>query len=184
VAEVNPLAGNATASPTSSPTGFPNLFDPSHPPSAFALTLFSLFGEGHTERADLRPLGPDVPSGASPPVLNGTDWVNPILTALQRPLGEEVVVDGFDVQIPAEWKGTYQDGQFQDFTTRMRQLHDEAWTESGGVVGGPADLGADGKGVVYSGWIGGALKVRSAGLTVIADTKKEGWVEWNPMASA
>jgi hypothetical protein len=187
VAEVNPLAGNATASPTALPTGFPNfpnLFDESHPPSAFALTLFSLFGEGHTERADLRPLGPDVPSGASPPVLNGTNWVNPILTALQRPLGEEVVVDGFDIQIPAEWKGTYQDFRFQDLVTRLRQLHDEAWTESGGVIGGPADLGADGKGVVYSGWIGGALKVRSAGLTVVADTKRKGWVEWNPMSSA
>lgn len=122
-----------------------------------------------------------MPSGASPPVLNGTNWVNPILTALQRPLGEEVVVDGFDVQIPAEWKGMYQDKRFGELVARITSLHDKAWFESGGVVGGPADLGAEGKGVVYQGYIGGELKVRSAKLTVVADIKKEGWVEWNPL---
>ncbi|EAT81031.1 hypothetical protein SNOG_11323 [Parastagonospora nodorum SN15] len=182
VAEVNPLVtANITfpISSTASSSPFPNLFSPSHPPSSFALTLFSLFGEGHTERADLRPLGPTPPSGASP---NGTEWINPILTALQRPLGEEVVVDGFDVQIPAEWKGTYQDGQFADLVSRLRELHDESWEESGGVVGGKDDLGADGKGVVFSGWIGGALRTRSPGLTVVADQQRKGWVEWNPMA--
>lgn len=160
---------------------FPNLFDEYHPPSAFALTLFSLFGEGHTERADLRPLGPDAPSGSSPPVLNGTGWVNPILTALQRPLGEEVVVDGFDVQVPKEWEGHYQERRFGELVTRLKELHQEAWEESGGVVGGPADLGADGKGVVYQGWIGGSLKTRSLGLMVRAEVKRPGWTQWNPL---
>jgi len=86
------------------------------------------------------------------------------------------------VQIPAEWKGTYQDGQFADLVSRLRELHDESWEESGGIVGGKDDLGADGKGVVYSGWIGGALRTRSPGLTVVADAQRKGWVEWNPMA--
>ncbi|KAH8728480.1 hypothetical protein GQ44DRAFT_48459, partial [Phaeosphaeriaceae sp. PMI808] len=99
--------------PSTKTPNFPNLFDSAHPVSAFALPLFSLFGEGHTERADLRPLGPGTPSSASPAALNGTDWVDPILTALQRPLGEEVIVDGFDAQIPAGWKGAYQEGQFK-----------------------------------------------------------------------
>jgi hypothetical protein len=177
VVEANPLS-NVPAPQT---TFFPNLFDSRHPPTSFALTLFSLFSEGHTERSDLRPLGPDVPSGASPPVLNGTNWINPILTQLQRPLGEEVVVDGFDVQIPAEWKDTYQDGQFKALVRRLKELLDEAWTESGSVVGGAADLGADGKGVVYSGYVGGALKTRSVGLKVTADVKRVGWFEWDPM---
>lgn len=123
------------------PTGvyFPNLFDSRHVPSAFALTLFSLFGEGTTERADLRPLGPDTPAE------DGISWV-------ERPLGEEVVVDGFDVQLPRSWEGTYQEGQFDDFVTRLGELTDEAWTASGARRGGPKDLGADGKGVVYRGW--------------------------------
>jgi hypothetical protein len=171
-----PLVLPITAGPA---PPFPNLFNANHAPSALALTLFSLFGEGHTERADLRPLGPDAPSGASPESLNGTDWINPILTELQRPLGEEVVLDGFDVQLPAEWEGTYQDAQFKDLVNSLEGLHDEAWKESGGVKGGPDDLGADGKGVVYFGWVGGALKVRSKGLEVRADTKRVGWVEWN-----
>jgi hypothetical protein len=103
------------------------------------------------------------------------------LTALQRPLGEEVVVDGFDVQIPAEWKGTYQDGEFKDLVRRLEELIDEAWRDSGEVVGGAADLGADGKGVVYSGFVGSLLRTRSAGLRVQADVKRVGWVEWDPM---
>ncbi|KAL1648161.1 hypothetical protein SLS61_007033 [Didymella pomorum] len=119
---------------------FPNLFDNRHVPSAFALTLFSLFGEGSTERADLRPLGPDTPTD------NGIDWIT-------RPLGEEVVVDGFDVQVPADWKGTYQEGLFNDLVTRLGELNDEAWTESGAKKGGPNDLGVDGKGVVFQGWL-------------------------------
>ncbi|KAF3049574.1 hypothetical protein E8E11_007132 [Didymella keratinophila] len=119
---------------------FPNLFDSRHVPSAFALTLFSLFGEGRTERADLRPLGPDTTSG------NGIDW-------LTRPLGEEVVVDGFDVQVPAEWRGTPQESQFDALVTRLGELNDEAWTESGAKQGGPDDLGVDGKGVVFQGWL-------------------------------
>lgn len=119
---------------------FPNLFDARHVPSAFALTLFSLFGEGNTERADLRPLGPDTPSD------NGIDWIT-------RPLGEEVVVDGFDVQIPQQWRGTYQEGRFDDFVARLGELNDEAWAESGAEKGGPDDLGVDGKGVVFQGWL-------------------------------
>ncbi|KAF2032973.1 hypothetical protein EK21DRAFT_109427 [Setomelanomma holmii] len=102
VVEPNPIIPFPDSNPSAQISAFPSLFSANHPPGALALTLFSLFGEGHTERADLRPLGPDAPSGASPAPLNGTDWVNPILTALQRPLGEEVVVDGFDVQVPAE----------------------------------------------------------------------------------
>lgn len=86
------------------------------------------------------------------------------------------------MQIPAEWKGTYQDGQFADLVSRLKSLHDESWEESGGVVGGKDDLGADGKGVVYSGWIGGALRTRSPSLTVVTDHQRKGWVEWNPMA--
>jgi hypothetical protein len=183
VVEVNPLPSSSvsTIAPSATPSAYPNLFDSSHPPSALALTFFSLFSEGHTERADLRPLGPDAPSGSSPPVLHGTDWVNPVLPELQRPLGEEVVVDGFDVQIPAEWKGSFQDGQFADLVTRLKTLLNEAWRETGEVVGGPADLGADGKGVVYSGFVGGPLKVRSRGLTVRTNVLREGWAEWNPL---
>lgn len=166
-------APNATKPP------FPNLFNRNHPARSLALTLFSLFGEGHTERADLRPLGPDVPSGASPPSLNGTNWINPTLTMLQRPLGEEVVVDGFDVQLPAEWKGTYQDKQFHGLVNRLKQLTRQAWKESGAKEGGRNDLGADGMGVVYFGWMGGSLKVRSPGLKVRASVQREGWREWN-----
>ncbi|KAF3002664.1 hypothetical protein E8E13_009595 [Curvularia kusanoi] len=119
---------------------FPNLFDERHVPSAFALTLASLFGESATERADLRPLGPDTPAGDE-----GIKWV-------ERPLGEEVVVDGFDVQVPREWQGTYQEGRFDALVQRLGELNDEAWTKSGGVKGGKGDLGVDGKGVVYQGW--------------------------------
>jgi hypothetical protein len=97
-------------------------------------------------------------------------------------LGEEVVVDGFDIQVPAEWKGTYQDRQFKELVRRLQQFLDEAWKDSGEVVGGPADLGADGKGVVYSGFVGGSLKTRSVGLKVTADVKKVGWFEWDPIA--
>lgn len=121
--------------------GFPNLFDERHVPSGFALTLFSLFGEGRTERADLRPLGPETPVG------EGVAWV-------ERPLGEEVVVDGFDVQVPVDWQGTYQEGRFDALVERLGELNDEAWTAGGGVRGGKGDLGADGKGVVFQGWSG------------------------------
>lgn len=121
----------------------PNLFNPSHPPSAFALTLFSLFGEGHTERADLRPLGPETPGDTSP---DGVKWWS-------RPLGEEVVVDGFDVQLPEEWKGTYQNREFDLLAGRLRQLNEEAWVDSGARKGSAGDLGSDGKGIVLQGWI-------------------------------
>ncbi|KAF1851335.1 uncharacterized protein K460DRAFT_329265 [Cucurbitaria berberidis CBS 394.84] len=155
---------------------FPNLFDEAHPPSAFALTLFSLFGEGHTERADLRPLGPEVDSPSSPSPLNGTDWITPPTTdvpTLARPLGEEVVVDGFDIQVPVQWKGGYQDQAFRALVIRLRELTRAAWRESGGVEGGPGDLGADGRGVVYFGWVGQLLKSRKAKVL------SEGWVEWD-----
>ncbi|KAF2112102.1 hypothetical protein BDV96DRAFT_602555 [Lophiotrema nucula] len=122
----------------------PNLFDESHPPSALALTLFSLFGEGHTERADLRPLGDEDAYVADPDI----NW-------FAKPLGEEVVVDGFDVQVPSEWKGTYQGERFGEFTGRLRELVDEAWKETGGdgADGGPVDLGSDGEAVVLSGFV-------------------------------
>jgi hypothetical protein len=129
----------SSSDPTAQSVSFPNLFDPTHVPSAFALTLFSLFGEGRTERADLRPLGPDTPTE------DGITWV-------ERPLGEEVVVDGFDVQVPREWQGTYQEGQFDALVSRLRELNDQAWTESGAVRGGLGDLGADGESVVFQGW--------------------------------
>ncbi|KAF2846926.1 hypothetical protein T440DRAFT_404657 [Plenodomus tracheiphilus IPT5] len=158
------------------PTPFPNLFNANHPPTAFALTLFSLFGEGHTERADLRPLGPDVGGPAAPSVFDGTNWVTPptsVVPILERPLGEEVVVDGFDVQLPVEWKGKYQDTMFRNFVTRLRELNRDAWKQTGGIEGGPSDLGADGKAVVYFGWVGELLKRREAAVN------KAGWIEWD-----
>ena len=63
---VQTVAPVPVSNPNAPIPAFPNLFDSYHPPSAFALTLSSLFGETHTERADLRPLGPDAPSGSSP----------------------------------------------------------------------------------------------------------------------
>lgn len=137
-----PWAGYDAVTPpnsTAQRATFPNLFDERHVPSAFALTLFSLFGEGRTERADLRPLGPDTPAG------DGISW-------LERPLGEEVVVDGFDVQVSREWEGTYQEERFNALVTRLGELNDDAWSASGGVRGGPGDLGVDGKGVIFQGW--------------------------------
>lgn len=105
--------------------------------------------------------------------------MNPILTALQRPLGEEVVIDGFDIQVPAEWRGSYQDTAFHEFVRELRRLSREAWRDSGAVEGGPGDLGADGDGVVYFGWIGGGLKARSVSLEAGVDEKREGWTAWD-----
>jgi hypothetical protein len=119
----------------------PNLFDATHHPTSLALTLFSLFGEGHTERADLRPLGPDPTNTTASPV----SWFS-------RPLGEEVVVDGYDVRVPSSWKGTFQDGEFKKLVGRLRELNGDAWLQSGGKKGGAGDLGADGKGVVVFEW--------------------------------
>ena len=173
-----PEATSNFPAPYADPTPFPNLFGPRHPPSAFALTLFSLFGEGHTERADLRPLGPEIGSPATPATLNGAQWVNPptsVVSMLDRPLGEEVVVDGFDVQVPVDWKGTYQERSFRAFVARLRELNREAWLEEGAVEGGPGDLGADGKSVVYFGWTGDLLRKREDAVTVA----REGWVEWD-----
>ncbi|PSN66597.1 hypothetical protein BS50DRAFT_676372 [Corynespora cassiicola Philippines] len=111
----------------------PNLFTPTRNPSALALTLHSLFGEG-----------PNAPS-SGPGDDDGVRW-------LSRPLGDEVVLDGFVVQVPTEWKGTYQGRQFDEFAKRLRALIGESWEESGGVKGGPGDLGADGKGAVVMAW--------------------------------
>jgi hypothetical protein len=174
IIEPGPVFPPSTLDPT---TPFPNLFDERHPPSSLDLTLFSLFGEGHTERADLRPLDPDVPSPASPAAFNGTNWITPsssMLSMMERPLGEEIVVDGYDIQVPVQWKGTYQDARFKDQVVRLRELNRQAWIESGGVEGRPGDLGADGGSVVYFGWVGEVLK-REAGVTF----KGEGWVEWD-----
>ena len=133
------LLSNATTPP------FPNLFDERHVPSSFALTMHSRFGEGREERADLRPLGPDTPA------VDGASWVT-------RPLGDEAVVDGFDVQVPAEWQGTYQEGRFRDLVERLTELSQEAWAAGGAVKGGPGDLGAPGMGVVFFGWGGDRAK--------------------------
>ena len=109
-------------------------------------------------------------------MLHGAQWVDPptsIVSRLERPLGEEVVVDGFDVQLPSQWKGKYQERAFRSFVGRLKGLNREAWVENGAVEGGPGDLGADGKGVVYFGWTGGSLKAREVVVS------KEGWVEWD-----
>ncbi|KAF1998590.1 glycoside hydrolase family 18 protein [Amniculicola lignicola CBS 123094] len=117
----------------------PNLFDARHPPSSLALLLFSLFGAGHSERADLRPLGPDQPNSSSGDG-EGIRWVG-------RPLGEEVVLDGFDVQVPGEWRGMWQEAGWRAFVERLRELGEEAENEG-------EDGGAEGKGVVVLGWVG------------------------------
>jgi hypothetical protein len=68
-------------------------------------------------------------------------------------LGEEVVVDGFDVRTPGQWKGTPQADLVSDFVGFLREKTQSAWKESGGKKGGPNDLGIDGPGVVVSGYI-------------------------------
>jgi hypothetical protein len=123
----------------------PNLFDAAHPSSAFALTIFSLFGEGHTERDDLRPLGPDTPNAAS---ADGISWSG----GVSKPLGEEVVVDGFDVQVPVEWKGTYQGRQFQELVTSLREMVKGAYDMNRGQRAG-VDAGAAGPGIVVQSWV-------------------------------
>ena len=112
----------------------PNLFDPEHRPSALALTLFSLFGNGKTERADLRPLGPDHSEGSD------------VVKWLERPLGEEVVLDGFEVLVRGEWKGMVQGELWEEFIKNLRDLGDFRDTEE-------ASKGEDRKGVVVSGWV-------------------------------
>ena len=139
-----PLVGNLTTIVLNGKTvAAPNLFDTIHSPASLAATLSSLFGEGHAERADLRPLGPDTPSAASPDSIR---WI-------VKPLGEEVVVDGFDVRTPGQWKGTPQADLVSDFVGFLREKTQSAWKESGGKKGGPNDLGIDGPGVVVSGYI-------------------------------
>jgi hypothetical protein len=72
--------------------------------------------------------------------------------------------------------GTCQDKRFKDLVVRFRELNREAWEESGGVEGGPNDLGADGRSVVYFGWVGEVFKRSAeASVTVLG----EGWVEWD-----
>ncbi|KAF2680984.1 hypothetical protein K458DRAFT_406751 [Lentithecium fluviatile CBS 122367] len=110
--------------------------------TSLALTLFSFFGEGHTERADLRPLGPDPNNITASPV----EW-------LMQPLGEEVVADGFDIRVPREWKGTFQAAEFRRLEAWLRELNQEAWVESGSVEGAPGDLEADDRGVELFGWV-------------------------------
>lgn len=139
-----PLLGNLTTVVLDGLTiSAPNLFDALHVPTSLASTLFSLFGEGHAERADLRPLGPDAPSAFSP---DGIKWIT-------KPLGEEVVVDGFDVRTPGQWKGTPQAALVDTFVGALRDSVQKAWTDGGAKVGAEADLGVDGPGVVVSGWI-------------------------------
>ena len=123
VSALEPLLGiRPSPSPLPS-TVVPNLFDATHHATSFALTLFSLFGEGLTERPDL------------------------------RPLGEGVTVDGFDVKIPSAWKGTFQDGELQKFLGRLGELNSDAWQQSGATLGGLGDLGNNGKPVVLFGWL-------------------------------
>lgn len=139
-----PLAGNLTTVVLGGKrVPAPNLFDAVHTPSGLAATLWSLFGEGHAERADLRPLGPDAPSEASPDRIK---WV-------VKPLGEEVVVDGFDVRTPGQWKGTAQARLVDGFVEALREKEQVAWKEIGGKTGGLGDLGVDGPGLVVSGYI-------------------------------
>ncbi|KAL1612876.1 hypothetical protein SLS60_001106 [Paraconiothyrium brasiliense] len=121
----------------------PNLFDALHTPTGLAATLFSLFGEGHAERADLRPLGPDTPSNFSS---DSIMWV-------AKPLGEEVVLDGFDVRTPGQWKGTPQAALVEKFVGSLRETVEKAWKEGGSKKGGLNDLGVKGPGEVVSGYI-------------------------------
>ena len=55
------------------------------------------------------------------------------------------MLDGFDVQLPRAWQGTYQDMQFDALAERLGELEDEAWMAGG-------DLGAEKRGVVLRGW--------------------------------
>ncbi|KAJ4358341.1 uncharacterized protein N0V89_002923 [Didymosphaeria variabile] len=138
-----PQAGNLTTVKVDGKTvPAPNLFDALHTPTGLAATLFSLFGEGHAERADLRPLGPDAPSNFSSDKIM---WV-------AKPLGEEVVVDGFDVRTPGQWKGTPQAALVERFVSSLKESVEKAWKEEG-VKGGLNDLGVDGPGEVVSGYI-------------------------------
>lgn len=126
----------------------------------------------------MRPLGPDVGGPASPKVFNGREWVTPPTSSvplISRPLGEEVVVDGFDVQLPEQWKGKYQDTKFRNLVARLRELDAEAFKESGGIEGGPGDLGADGESVVFFGYVGQLLKARRGA----AEVSEAGWIEWD-----
>lgn len=141
-----PLINLTTVIPPSTvkPAPAPNLFDAAHSPSALALTLSSLFAESHAERADLRPLGPDAPSKASP---DGIRWT------VSKPLGEEVVLDGFDIRVPGQWKGTAQAGLADAFADRLRELLAQAWKDSGSKKGGAGDGGVKGPGVVVQGYV-------------------------------
>ncbi|KAF2751400.1 hypothetical protein M011DRAFT_455408 [Sporormia fimetaria CBS 119925] len=107
----------------------PNLFSDSLPPTALANTLFSLFAEGTTEREDLRPLGPmEMP-------VSQEQVEDSMLKWWSKPLGEEVVVDGFDVQIPEGWRGTGQEELFGGFVEELRRLVGEVDAEGKGIGG-------------------------------------------------
>lgn len=124
---------------------FPNLFNDQHPPAKFAQTLFSLFGEGQEQDVNLRPLGP------------------------------QVVVDGYDVQVPVQWRGTYQERAFKVLHDSLKDLVRAAWTESGAVEGSSADRGAKGMGSVVFGWVGQIVR---RGVLM----RGEEWVEWDGKA--
>jgi hypothetical protein len=85
------------------------------------------------------------------------------------------VLDGYDIQVPVHWKGTYQDAQFKALVVRLRELNREARAQGGGVEGAPGDLGSDGPSAVYFRWVGEVLKAREAGFTF----RSEGWFEWD-----
>ncbi|KAI1510870.1 hypothetical protein KJE20_09723 [Pyrenophora tritici-repentis] len=127
--------GTASSSSSSSPTandddddGFPNLFDTKHTPDTLAETLVSLFG-------------PIVDTASS-------------LSAYPRPLGSDVVL-GFDVQVPVQWKGTYQDGRFHDLVDELKER-----------IGGSS--------AVFWGWVGEMVGRRGVEMG-----GREGWVEWD-----
>ncbi|CAA9966878.1 hypothetical protein PTMSG1_10237 [Pyrenophora teres f. maculata] len=112
---------------------FPNLFNALHTPSTLASTLVSLFG----------------------PIDDDTDTAS---SSYLRPLGLDVVLDGFDVQVPVQWRGTYQDEQFHALVDELKRR----------VEGGS----------VFFGWVG--EMVRRRGMSVETGNR-EGWAQWDGM---
>ncbi|RMZ67510.1 carbohydrate metabolic process [Pyrenophora seminiperda CCB06] len=87
---------SAHNSPGPRPMYQPNLLTPTNTPDTLAATLLSLFG----------------------PVSVADE-------SLPRPLGPSVVLDGFDVQVPVQWKGTYQDEQFHDLLNGLKGVDED-----------------------------------------------------------
>ncbi|KAF2493592.1 hypothetical protein BU16DRAFT_619893 [Lophium mytilinum] len=112
---IRPVPDRAPATPVHQP----NLFTNAEQASQFAATLWSLFGAGSVERSELRPLGPDAQG----------------LAVLHRPLGEEVVVDGFDVQLPEEWQQTDEEALFRVMVARLKQLAGQEVSKDYTVLG-------------------------------------------------